>query len=62
VEWWCIVEDGHAPMRSGPRWVVIVKGKRVYAKLYRETWTTHDPERDNKKVFDEKFRRGLALR
>jgi hypothetical protein len=49
-------------MRSGPRWVVIVKGKRVYAKLYRETWTTHDPERDNKKVFDEKFRRGLALR
>jgi hypothetical protein len=62
VEHWVIVEDGHTPMRSGPRWVVVIKGQRVYAKLYRETWTTHDPERENKKVFDESLRRGLAPR
>lgn len=30
---------------------------RTRCRYYRETWTNHDPERENTKVFPDKFRR-----
>lgn len=33
--------------------------RQVRSKLYRETWTTIDPERINKLVFEEKYRSSL---
>lgn len=34
----------------------------VYSKLYRETWSLTDPERENKALFDERYRTGLIRR
>ena len=39
---------------------VRLDGIEVRAKLYRETWTTHDPERQNLTVCPEQYRRKLA--
>ena len=30
---------------------------QVRCKIFRETWTSYDPERENQKVFDPQFRR-----
>jgi hypothetical protein len=38
----------------------ISKNRKVIANVFRETETQYDPERENKNVFDEKYRRGLS--
>jgi len=35
--------------------------QEVTSSLYRETFSTHDPEKENKLLFDEKFRRQLNV-
>lgn len=45
--------------KVGELYVIQIRNVRVTSELYRETWTVHDPERENAKVFPEKFRRGL---
>ena len=53
---WVIVRDWQ---RAGR----VVSGEgdgasvRVSARLFRETWTQHDPERENQKLFPIEFRR-----
>lgn len=63
---WCLVEDdqGRLPVRlpgSGyflVRWFDhdVRRHREVRSKLYRETWTRSDPERENKRLLEEKFR------
>lgn len=70
MEYWRLVDDSnpapYTPMKIGDRWVVVLvidgKARRIYAKSFEETWTNYDPERENKNVFDEKYRRGLPAR
>ncbi len=66
---WCLVEDDQTrlPTRlpgSGEaqvRWFDrdIKRYREVRSKLFRETWSRVDPERDNKKVLEEKYRVSL---
>lgn len=66
---WCLVEEDQSRMPvllPGGREVQVrwydrdVKRMReVRSKLYRETWTQTDPERENKKLLDEKYRSSL---
>lgn len=37
----------------------VVRYREVRSKLFRETWTSRDPERANKLLLEEKFRIGL---
>jgi hypothetical protein len=66
VEAWYIVDKENAireaPSKVGNRWVMYKGKTKIYAKRYRETWTVSDPERDNKILFNEKFRVGLLPR
>jgi hypothetical protein len=57
------IEPVHPPYRVGGKWKVRTsKGVVRWGRMFRETWTTHDPERENKRVFEEKYRRGLGPR
>lgn len=35
---------------------------KVVSRMFEETWTTYDPERENKKIFPEKHRVGILKR
>lgn len=35
---------------------------KVVSRMFTETWTTHDPERENKKIFPEHYRIGILKR
>ena len=66
---WCLVEEDlmrlptrdHARKAYSVRWQDrdSKKMRTVWSKHYRETWTQSDPERDNKKLMDEKYRISL---
>ena len=66
VEAWWLIEDEYnlreMPSKVGGRWVMQHDGWVIYAKRYRETWTTVDPERENKAIYEEKYRVGLPPR
>ncbi len=67
---WCLVENNmhrmptRVPGDSG-QWAVrwydrdSRMHREVRSRLFRETWSQVDPERDNKKVLDEKYRVSL---
>ncbi|MCC6509811.1 MAG: hypothetical protein IT423_11930 [Pirellulaceae bacterium] len=66
---WCLVEDDQSRLPvllPGGRQVQVrwydrdVKRYRdVRSPLFRETWTQTDPERENKKLLEEKYRSSL---
>ena len=66
---WCLVENdpSRMPTRNPQNGEYVVRWldrdakvrREVRSKLYRETWTQVDPERVNKKLFDEKYRTSL---
>jgi hypothetical protein len=66
---WCLVEDDHSRLptqlpgsrETQVRWYDrdVRRHREVRSKLYRETWTQTDPERDNKKLLEEKYRISL---
>lgn len=74
VRAWCLVEDreqlNRRPVRDQVTDLVTVDWydvdrrvrRRITSKLFRESWTQSDPERDNKRVHPEKLRIGLATR
>lgn len=54
AHFWRIVKDLDAPIQIGPSFHEYSDGERkivVRSALYRETWTTTDPERDSAKLF-----------
>ncbi len=63
--WFLLNANGlhERPRRVGEFYIVDIvrdgKSYRIKSKLFRETWTYNDPERDNKNLTDEKLRRGL---
>lgn len=70
VEAWVMLDRNtpshtSAIRKNGPRYVFerLETGgllRRVEAKLFRETWTTYDPERLDKELFPENLRTGLS--
>jgi hypothetical protein len=72
VRFWKIVEpanlhDYPAPVRGTADHSVRLKDgngywRNVRSSLYRETWTTYDPERENKQLVEERHRVGLLPR
>lgn len=66
---WCLVEDDQSRMpvmlpggrEVQVRWYDrdVKRTREVRSKLFRETWTQTDPERENKKLLDEKYRNSL---
>jgi hypothetical protein len=66
VAWWLVEPDKleKLPQRRGQFWQVDHRDKdnrqfRIVAKIYRETKTTTDPERDNKLLKPENLRQGI---
>ena len=63
-EWYMLTdfnaEIGTPYKTTGGQWEVVLPNRRakvkVYSDLYRETRTLTDPERENQKVLDVKFR------
>lgn len=66
---WCLVENdvSRMPTRNPGNGEYSVRWydrdakvrREVRSPLYRETWSQVDPERDNKKLLDEKYRSSL---
>lgn len=65
---WCLVEeDSRMPVylpggrEVQVRWYDrdVKRTREVRSKLFRESWTQTDPERENKKLLEEKYRRTL---
>lgn len=56
-------ENNIFPTKDGDGWSFAVvrdrKLVRVHVDMFRETHTTHDPEMENARLFDPKWRRGL---
>jgi hypothetical protein len=71
VRAWCLVEDREAlnrrPVKNVETQMVYVDWydndhrtlRKLSSHLYRESWTQIDPERANKKVYDERLRTAL---
>lgn len=63
VDAWMLTDDNKGPFirKVGEAWVVshMRDGKLVHirSKVKIETWTSYDPERKNKELKDERFRR-----
>lgn len=63
--WLLIDQTRHEmPRKVGDMWYFTIpklEGPQVKikSKIRRETWTDYDPERKDKELFDEKYRRGL---
>ena len=63
--WFLIDPARHEmPRKVGDMWYFTIPKLdgpqvKIKSKIRRETWTEHDPEREDKKLFDEKYRRGL---
>lgn len=55
-DWWLVECLEEFPCKCGERFVVQHGARCISSKLFRETWTYSDPERDNKKLLDEKYR------
>jgi hypothetical protein len=74
VRAWCLVDDREIPNRRPVKnystsryqvdWFDVDKRltRRITSRLFRESWTQIDPERDDKKLHDERLRVGLASR
>lgn len=70
VRAWCIAEDGRAPVRNHQtdiytvRWKDTDRGveRTVTSRIYRESWSQIDPERENKKYLPEGLRVSLVGR
>lgn len=55
---WAYYRGSHITLRNGGA-VAKVNGASIRARIFRETFTDHDPERKNRDVFPEVFRRRL---
>lgn len=74
VRAWCLVEDreelNRRPVRNEETGVYQVDWfdsdkrvkRKITSRLFRESWTQLDPERENKKILDERLRRSLISR
>jgi len=72
VQAWILADKdrphSHLPIKLGSHnyhVVIQVYGEEprvIQCRLFRETWTAHDPERVNKTLFDEKYRKGFSMR
>ena len=65
-DWWLVerVKVEQLPRKVGEVWLVdhvSHAGQKylVRSRIYRQTWTLNDPERDNKLLKPEELRRGL---
>jgi hypothetical protein len=56
---WARTADTTPIHRQGNRWVGKFKGRWISARIFIETWTTIDPELEDRVTFPEKLRRGL---
>lgn len=66
---WCLVEEDQSRLpvllpggrEVQVRWYDrdVKRTREVRSKLFRESWTQTDPERENKKLLDEKYRNSL---
>ncbi len=66
---WCLVEEDQSRMpvllpggkEVQVRWYDrdVKRTREVRSRLFRESWTQTDPERENKKLLDEKYRNSL---
>lgn len=66
VQAWFLLSNNtlhERPRKVGDYYIIDLtrdgKSYKIKSKIFRETWTDTDPERDNKNLMDEKFRRGL---
>lgn len=66
VRAWCMANDDCRPLTVNGIYKVVWRDgnlvRYVSSRLYRESWTQIDPERENKKHFDESSRISLAGR
>ena len=74
VRAWCLVEDREVldrrPVKNEETGVYRVDWfdsdkrvkRKITSRMFRESWTQLDPERENKKVHDERLRRCLISR
>lgn len=74
VRAWCMVDDrellNRRPVKNEVNGMYQVDSydadirlrRTITSRLFRESWTQLDPERDNKKVHDERLRVGLIRR
>lgn len=61
VCWWSLLRDEDYCLLGGDELQYRENGKWYVLKgVIRHTWTRHDPERDDRKFFEEKYRRGRA--
>jgi hypothetical protein len=67
VAWWVVDGRGRfgdMPVKSHRGYEITkqIDGKDflIFADCFRQTHTTNDPERDNREVFPEQYRRGLG--
>ena len=54
---WSLSTAASKPEKIGSAWLGRVRGKWYSARLYRETWTTFDPEVENRQLLPEAERR-----
>ena len=71
---WCLVEDrevlNRRPVKNEATGLYTVDwydndqrlSRKITSRLYRESWTQIDPERENKKVHDERLRITMVRR
>jgi hypothetical protein len=64
--WMHIGKLENMPVESNGQWIVTRREatgevRRIVCEGYRETWTAYDPERADKKKFDDKYRKGLKV-
>jgi len=57
VAWWLVSGNDELPCRTTCR--TVRQGWLIRAGDARETWTTNDPERDNRLLLPEKYRRRM---
>lgn len=65
IAWYFATSLDHVPTKTrGGRYVVSVdyRGRelRVSSRLFRETWTCYDPERENKRLMPQKLRMDMG--
>lgn len=64
VAWWIVDKPHEMPVEShrGYELTKQIEGREflIFADCFRQTHTKNDPERDNKVLFPEKYRRGIG--
>jgi hypothetical protein len=66
VQAWRMIEDVSWPLETSGGWEMMVRTSdgwvEVRCDMMKETFTLHDPERANIRLFDTQYRRGLRKR